>query len=494
MTRITIDPITRLEGHGRIEIFLGADGHVERAFFQVPELRGFEQFAVGRLAEDMPQITSRICGVCPMAHHMAATKTLDALYNVEPPPAARAIREFVYNTFMAEDHALHFYFLGGPDFVVGPQAPAAERNVLGVVAKVGVDVGRKVIGMRRALRDIMASVAGKAIHPVLGLPGGVAKHVTVEDQKRFQKTAADAVDFARFTLDLFKNVVLGNTAYVDLIRSDAYTHSTYYMGQVDQANRVSFYDGDVRVVSPDGGEFAKFRPGQYLDYIAEHVEPWSSVKFCYLKPIGWKGFTEGPESGVYSVAPLARLNAAEGFATPLAEEARREYFEALGGPPVHHTLANHWARVIELLHAAERMQQLAAAPELVDANVRTLPSEPPREGVGIIEAPRGTLIHHYETDERGVIRRANLIVATQNNSARMAMGVEKAARSLISGPDVPEGVLNMIEMSFRAYDPCHGCATHSLPGSMPLVVRVHDQCGDVVATLRRDADGHIVRR
>ena len=225
--RITIEPITRLEGHGRIEVFLDAQGQVERAYFQVPELRGFEKFARGRPAEDMPQITSRICGVCPTAHHIASTKALDALYQVAPPPAARMIRELVYSTFFVEDHALHFYFLGGPDFVVGPQAPAAERNVLGVIAKVGIETGQKVIAMRRKLRELMALAAGKAAHPVFGLPGGVSKPLTAEDAARFRAVAGEAVDFACFTLELFEKIVPGNSEYVDLILSDAFTHRTY---------------------------------------------------------------------------------------------------------------------------------------------------------------------------------------------------------------------------------------------------------------------------
>ncbi len=217
--RISIDPITRLEGHGKIEIFLDEKGDVRRAFMQVPELRGFERFAQGRLAEDMPQITSRICGVCPTAHHMASTKALDDLYQVEPPPAAKAIRELVYHAFMVEDHALHFYVLGGPDFVVGPTAPAAERNILGVIAKVGVETGKTVIAMRRRLRELMALAAGKAIHPVIGLPGGVAKPLKPEDRKPIQALAAEAVSFAQFTLKLFEDVVLKNPAYVKLITS-----------------------------------------------------------------------------------------------------------------------------------------------------------------------------------------------------------------------------------------------------------------------------------
>jgi F420-non-reducing hydrogenase large subunit len=490
--RITIDPITRLEGHGKIDIFLDDEGGVERAYFQIPELRGFEKFAEGRLAEDMPQITSRICGVCPTAHHMAATKALDALWGVEPPPAARRIRELVYSAFMAEDHALHFYFLGGPDFVVGPTAPAEQRNILGVIAKVGVETGKKVIAMRRRLREVITLLGGKVIHPVLGLPGGVARRVKDDEAGLIRQVADEAVEFAGFTLKLFEDVVLANRDYVDLITSDAFTHRTYSMGLVDAENRPNFYDGEIRVVAPEGDEYARFPAADYRDWVAEHVEPWSYVKFCYLKPIGWKGFVDGRDSGIYCVAPLARLNVADGMATPLAEEARRKMFGTLG-KPVHHTLANHWARVVELVYAAERLRELANDPELLDPNVRTLPTGTPAEGVGVVEAPRGTLLHHYVTDERGVIRKANLIVATQNNAARIAMSVEKAAKGLITGPDVPEGVLNEVEMAFRAYDPCHACATHSLPGGMPLLLRVRGRDGEVLSTLTRDSDGRVRR-
>jgi F420-non-reducing hydrogenase large subunit len=424
---------------------------------------------------------------------MASAKALDALYQVEPPPAAKLIRELVYSAFMVEDHALHFYFLGGPDFVVGPDAPAAERNILGVIGKVGVETGKKVIAMRKQLRDLIALAGGKVIHPVLGLPGGVAKRVTADMQKQFQAGAAEAVEFAKFTLQVFEDVVLKNSDYVSLIVSDAFTHRTYYIGLMDEKNRVNFYDGMIRVVTPTGQEWKKFAAKDYLEVVAEHVEPWSYVKFCYLKPVGWKGFTDGADSGIYCVAPLARLNASDAMATPLAQEAYEKFFATLGGKPVHHTLANHWARVIELLYAAERMKELADDPRLTDPNIRTLPSAKPVQGVGVVEAPRGTLIHHYETDERGVIRRANLIVATQNNAARIAMSVEKAAKGLIHNGQVPEGVLNKIEMAFRAYDPCNACATHSLPGSMPLLVRVFDRTGAPVSMLRRDADGSIRR-
>jgi F420-non-reducing hydrogenase large subunit len=491
--RITIDPITRLEGHGKIDIFLDDDGKVERAYFQIPELRGFEKFAQGRLVEDMPQITSRICGVCPTAHHMAATRALDDLWSVEPPEAAHKVREMIYSAFMLEDHALHFYFLGGPDFVVGPTAPKAERNILGVIGKVGVETGTKVVAMRRRLRELIAHAGGKVIHPVFGLPGGVSKSIKPDEIGKYREVAAESVEFAQFTLKLFEDVVLANPEYVDLIVSDAFTHRTYYMGLVDDENRPNFYRGRVRVVDPDGNENRKFEARDYVDHIAEHVEPWSYVKFCYLKDVGWKGFTDGKDSGIYCVAPLARLNAADGMATPLAQEAYEKMYATLGGKPVHHTLANHWARVVEMLYAAERLKELADDPGTVDPNVRTIPTEKPVLGIGVVEAPRGTLFHHYETDERGVVEKANLIVATQNNSARIAMSVEKAAKGLIDGADVDEGILNEVEMAFRAYDPCHACASHSLPGSMPLYVRVRDGRGETRATLRRDRDGSVRR-
>jgi F420-non-reducing hydrogenase large subunit len=484
--QITIDPITRLEGHGKIEIFLNNEGNVDRAYFQVPELRGFERFVQGRPAEDMPQITSRICGVCPTAHHMAAAKALDDLYRVEPPPAGRAIRELVYNTFMFEDHALHFYFLGGPDVVVGPDAPKAPRNILGVVGKVGLEIGKRVIQMRQAARQLISLAGGKVIHPVLGLPGGVAKAIKPEDQSLCIEVADQAVEFALFTLQVFRDVVLKNQQYVDLITSDAYTHRTYYMGMVDENNHVNFYDGMLRVVDPQGKQFLKFPARDYLKHVAEHVEPWSYIKFCYLKDVGWKGFEEGPQSGVYAVAPLARLNAAVGMATPRAQEAYEEFFAALGGKPVHHTLATHWARLVEMLSAAEMMRQLAGSPELVRPQVRNIPTATPEEGIGVVEAPRGTLLHHYQTDPRGLITKANLIVATQNNAARIAMSVDKAAKGVIRNGQVSDGILNLVEMAFRAYDPCHGCATHALVGQMPLVVRVYDPGGHVIQEIRRD--------
>lgn len=482
--RVTIEPITRLEGHGKIEIFLDEKGDVDRAFLQVPEFRGFEKFCEGRPAEEMPRITSRICGVCPTAHHIASIKALDDLYKTDPPPAARKIRELMHSAFMLEDHTLHFFFLGGPDFIVGPDAPAGERNILGVIKKVGRSNAARIIRLRKECREIISLIGGKAIHPVCGLPGGVSKPLRKEDRKKIIEAAKYAVDFCLFALKLFDDIVLKNKAYLNLIRGDLYYHETYYMGMVDDKNRVNFYEGKIRLIDPFGKEFARFNARDYTEHISEHVEPFTYVKFPFLKKIGWKGFVDGKDSSIYRVAPLARLNTADGMSTASAQAEYEKMYETLGGKPAHNTLAFHWARLIESLYAAERMAELADDPELTESKVRNLPKEIPVEGVGVVEAPRGTLFHHYKTDEEGLIKEVNLIVGTQNNAAAISMSIAKAAKELIKGGCVADGLLNRVEMAFRAYDPCLACATHSLPGETPLIVNIFDNDRKLVKKLR----------
>jgi len=484
--RITIDPITRLEGHGKIEIFLDDKGDVANTYFQIPELRGFERFCVGRPVEEMPLLTNRICGVCPEAHHMAAAKATDMVYHVDPPRTAKMLRELLYSAFYVTDHATHFYALAGPDFVMGPDAPVAERNILGVIHKVGLEIGGKVINARKAGHTVIEMIGGRKVHPCTSIPGGLTKGITKEQQEEILKLGQWAVEFGQFTLKLFNDIVLGNKEYVDLILGDIYTHRTYYMGMVDENNRTNFYDGKVRVVGPDGKELVKYAPQDYTQHIAEHVEPWTYLKFPYLKAVGWKGFTDGKDAGVYCATPLSRLNAADGMATPLAQEEYDKFYKTLGGKPVHQRLATHWARLIELLYAAERWVELASDPEITSDNFHTKPTEIPTEGVGIVEAPRGTLTHHYTTDERGVLTKVNLIVGTTNNYAPISMSIDKAARSLIKkGTVVTEPMLNMVEMAFRSYDPCFGCATHSLPGQMPLQVTIRNAEGEPIEVLKQ---------
>ena len=441
MKRISIDPITRLEGHGKIDIFLNDEGDVANAYLQIPELRGFEKFCLGRPAEDMPNLTARICGVCPEAHHMAATKALDALFHVDPPPTAKKLRELFYSIFYATDHTTHFYALGGPDFVVGPDAPPAERNILGVVAKVGMDVAKQVLKMRHDGHELIKMMGGRRVHPNWGLPGGVSCGLNEEKRKEIEDRGREAVEFAKFSLKIFNDVVLANSEYVKLITGDIYVHKTYNMGMVDAQNRTNFYDGKIRVTSPAGKEHAKYDCSQYREYVAERVEPWSYLKFPYLKKIGWKGFVDGEDSGVYKATPLSRCNAADGMATPLANAEYKRMYETLGGKPINHTLATHWARLVELLYAAERWVELATDPQITSKEYRVLPTQTPTDGVGCVEAPRGTLTHHYTTDERGILTKVNLIVGTTNNNAPICMSVKKAAQGLIKKGVVREGLV-----------------------------------------------------
>jgi len=482
--QITINPVTRLEGHGKINIFLNDQGDVADAYFQVTELRGFERFCIGRPAEEMPRIVPNICGVCPTPHNMASTKALDDIYGVEPTPAAKLIRKLQYNANFIEDHYIHFFFLAGPDFVVGPQADPAERNILGVISKVGIDIGKKVIEVRRRTRDIIKLVASKPPHPEGGLPGGVSRTISEEERRSIRETANMSVEFAQFVLQFFKDVVLKNKEYLDLILGDAYNLKTYYMGLVDENKKMNFYEGTLRVIDPNGKEVAFFDPHNYTEYIGEWVEPWTYIRLTHLRKLGWKGLIEGNDTSLYRVGPLARYNVVEGMATPLAEKEYEEMVRTLG-KPAHHTLAYHWARLIEALQAAEDLQRIANDPLLTSKDIRNMNFNFTGKGVGCVEACRGVLIHHYETDNRGLITKVNLIVATQHNAAPIGLSVKKAAQHFIKGGKVQEGLLNMAEMAFRAYDPCLGCATHTLPGEMPLEIKIRDSKGNTIKTVRR---------
>jgi F420-non-reducing hydrogenase large subunit len=485
MKEIVIDPITRLEGHGKITIFLDNEGEVENAYLQVPELRGFEKFCEGRRAEDLPIITTRICGVCPVAHHMAGAKALDAAFSVEPTETAKKLRELEYVAYFIYDHILHFYYLGGPDFVVGPDAPAAKRNILGVIEKAGLDVGKEVIKHRAYGQKITGMLGGRPTHPVSAcIPGGIAKALNEDERQEIEKMLKSCQEFAKFSLKLFHDIVLNNSDYVNLIKSEPYTLKTYYMGTVDKNNKVNFYDGNVRVVDPDGKEFVKFAPSEYLNHIEEHVEPWTYVKLAYLKSVGWKGLVDGRDSGIYRVGPLGRLNASDGMATPLAQKEYEQMYKTLGGKPVHNTLAFHWARLIELMYATERGLELVSDKEITSKDTRNKPGKP-GEGVGIVEAARGTLIHHYQLDEKGLAKKVNLIVATTHNAPGICMSIKSAAKGLIHQGKVNDGLLNMVEMAFRAYDPCFACATHFAIGQMPLEVAIYNHEKRLIKTVKR---------
>ncbi len=486
--KITIDPITRLEGHGKIEIFLNDAGNVENAYLQIPELRGFERFCIGRHVMELPVLTNRLCGVCPAAHHLAGTKALDAVFSAEPTPTAKKLRELFYMGQYTHSHIAHFYALAAPDFVLGPSAPAAKRNVLGVVDAVGVPIGAEVIKHRSYGQKVQEIVGGRATHPVFGLPGGVSKQISEEERVQMETMAKSCVEFGKFTVKLFKDVVLANKDYMDLVlNKDAFYLNTYYMGMVDKNNKSNFYDGDIRVVDQEGKEVLKFKPSEYLNIIAEHVEPWTYMKMPYLKKIGWKGFVTGPTSGIYRVGPLGRINVNSGYTTPLAQKEYELFRKTLGDlgvkGPAHFTLAYHWARVIELQYATERMLELASDKSITSSDIRGKYNEP-KEGVGIVEAPRGTLIHHYAADKDGLCTKINMIVATTNNYAAINTSVRQAAKALIKDGMVSPGLLNKVEMAFRCYDPCNSCGTHSLNNGPALEVVVKRKDGSVVETLR----------
>jgi F420-non-reducing hydrogenase large subunit len=479
---ITISPVTRIEGHAKVEIILDDRGNVREAYLQIAELRGFEKFCEGRLVEELPGIMPRICGVCPGAHHMASAKAVDAVFDAEPTETAKKLRELFLCAHIYHSHTAHLYLLAGPDFLA-PSEPA-ERNIIGVVKRLGVEFGREIILNRKYAQRVQEMMGGKATHPVFGLPGGVSRPLSDEDRKAIEGMFRSMLSFAERSLSLWEESILKRDI-VDLLKGDPYHLETHYMGMVDKDNRVNFYDGEIRVVDPGGRETARYRPEDYLDFIGEHVEPWSYLKFPFLKRIGWRGITDGGESGVYRVNSLARLNVSEGMATPLAQDAYERMYEFFGCKPIHATMAFHWARLIEALYAAERGLELLADPEITGGDIRSEVKRPVGEGVGVVEAPRGTLYHHYMTDGEGIVQRVNLIVATAQNNAAMCLSVKRAASSLIRNWEVGGEILNMIEMGVRAYDPCLGCATHSYIGQMPLKVNIRRANGEIYRSFTR---------
>jgi len=484
LKKIEINPITRLEGHGKIAIFLDDKGNVAETFFQVVELRGFERFLVGLPIEEVPRTVSTICGVCRAVHHTAATKAADGIYGVEPTETAKKIRELFLNAHYVEDHAVILYALGLPDFVVGPEADPAERNIVGLVKKVGVDIAKEVLRKRSYAVKILEMLGGKPIHPVAGLPGGWSKRITEDERKEIEKYAKELVELGKTTLQIFEDVILKNEKNMELITSDTYRVVVNYMGTIDENGKVNYYDGIQKIIDTKGKEIGRFKGKEYLNYIAERVLPWSYLKMPYLKQLGWKGIVDGDGTSLYSVGPLARLNVADGMNTPLAQEAYEKMFDVLKERPIHYIMAYHWARAIELLNAAERVLELAQDPEITSPDVRAELKEVTGEGVGIIEAPRGTLIHHYKTDENGIVTEANLIVATTHNNGPITLAIRKAAKRFIKNGKVDEKILNYIEMAFRPYDLCLACATHMLPGRLPIEIRVYDSDGNLYKTLR----------
>jgi len=445
---INIQPVTRIEGHASIAIELDDNGNVKDTKLHLMSLRGFEKFIEGRPAEEVPRIVNRICGICPWMHHLASVKAVDACFGVTPTPTGHKLRELCQVMAYINDKILHFFFLAAPDFVIGPDSDYSVRNVIGIV-KAAPELAQQVVKMRQLGQMMIERFAGKAIHPIAGVTGGFAKPMTEPERVGLLRDTQTLLDFAIFALDFAKNNVFSK--YLDVITKLG-TINTGFLGTVDDNGALRIYDGKLRLMKPDG-EFVEFPYAEYTNYLAEHVEPWSYAKMPYAK--SWQeGFSMDLEQpkGIYRSNTLARINVCDHIATPKAQAALEEFREKFGRP-AQYTLLYHWARLIELVYACERSIELLQDKDITGKNIRAKVEPKAGRGVGCVEAPRGTLIHDYTTDDNGCILKANLIVGTTHNIAPMNMSVKQAATMLIKDGVYDQGLLNKVEMAVRAYDP-----------------------------------------
>ncbi|KAF5083969.1 NAD-reducing hydrogenase HoxS subunit beta [anaerobic digester metagenome] len=476
MKQIEISPVTRIEGHAKITVQLDDSGNVSDAHFHVMEIRGFEKFLEGAAVEEAPRITPRICGVCQTAHHIASAKATDAVFGLKPPETAEKLRELMLLGQYVHSHSLHFYFLGAPDLVMGPDSDPAERNVLGII-KNNPDLAKMAIKTRAVGQHITSIVGGKPVHPVTAVPGGQSKGLDAEGRDKLLNDAKECVGLVEAGVEVAKPLF---EEYADAIETLGPVET--YFGGLTSGGKLGFYDGQMKVIDKEGSMVHEFESNDYLDYIEEKVQPWSYMKFPFLKQVGFP-------DGSYRVGPLARLNIVDGVPTEKAGALYGEYKDKFG--MAQNPLLYHYARLIELMYSAERAVELLEDDAIVGEDIRqgvdslmtraeAKESNETLRGVGIIEAPRGSLIHDYETDGAGIIQRANLIVATGQNNLSMDIGVRETAKALIHGEEVSEGLKNRLEMIIRAYDPCLSCATHMINGESPLLVDIHDADGILV--------------
>ncbi|PTM10952.1 MAG: Ni/Fe hydrogenase subunit alpha [Bacteroidetes bacterium] len=480
--KITIDPVTRVEGHGRVTIHLDAHGKVEDTFFHIVEFRGFERFIQGHPYWEAPVLVQRLCGICPVSHHLAAAKAIDQLVGIDPAalsPAASKLRRLLHYGQIFQSHALHFFYLASPDLLFGMDAPAAKRNVLAVAIE-NKDLARKGILMRKFGQEIIHAIAGKRIHGVAAVPGGMYKTFTPEERAYF----LDGKDIPNIQtmITWTQEVLTLLRGYHEKDRNLFDTFARFpsgHLGMVDDRGNLELYHGRLRAIDSTGNITLPDVPtDDYQQYFSEAVERWSYMKFPYLKAVG-------RERGWNRVGPLARLNVCTAIPTPLAEQERQAFFAFSGQPVNNSTLYSHWARLIEMLHCAEMIQDLLHDEEMMSTDL-VREGTPRLEGIGIIEAPRGTLTHHYQVDERGMITRCNLIVSTTHNNEAMNRAVRWVADQVISEQGtLTDGMLNQVEVAIRAYDPCLSCATQAL-GQMPLRVELWNHQGKVIDERRKN--------
>jgi F420-non-reducing hydrogenase large subunit len=477
MKTITIAPVTRLEGHAKITINLDDSGNVADTFVNVVELRGFEKFCIGRPVEELPRIVTSICGVCPWSHHLASAKANDAIFGVTPPPAGTKLRQLCNAVAYTEEHILHFFILAGPDFVMGPDSDYSVRNVIGI-AQANPEIGRKVIRNRHLGAQMLNILSGKSIHPVTAVPGGFSKPLTEDERQKLIPMADEVLEFAKFAMAFAKESIFPK--YLDAIKTVGIIE-TGFLGTVSDDGTLDMYDGKARLMKPDGS-YEEFEYSDYTDHIGEHIEPWTYLKFPYAKKWGEFSMDLDSPSAIYRTNSLARMNVCDRISTPLAQKELEEFREAFGRP-AQPTLLYNYARLIELLYSAEKAVELLKDPEITSKDIRVPVTPRAARGVGCVEAPRGTLIHDYETDDNGLITNVNLIVGTTHNNAPINMSVKQTAKALIKDGKYDQGILNTVEMAIRAYDPCMSCATHKLDGSLPDKLEIRDARGKVIDTI-----------
>lgn len=471
--KLTIEPVTRIEGHAKVTIHLNESGKVDRAYLHVNEFRGFEKFCEGRMVFEMPQITPRICGICPVSHHLAAAKAADVVMGCPPPRPASLLRELMHMGQIIQSHAMHFFELAGPDLLLGFDADPATRNVVGLI-QANPDLALRAVALRKFGQEIIHTLGGRRIHPVFAVPGGVNKALKASERDAILSNIDEAIATLQTGLKIMRDWAEKNQEDIQKFA----VFSTGYLGMVTPENGLELYDGNLRLIDSAGKDLERFDGQDYLDYIAEHVESWSYLKFPYYKKLGW------PE-GVYRVGPLGRLNASDKIDTPLANDELKVFKALNSGKPVENTLYYHYARLIEALFATEKVRVLLDDPDIMSTQILNSRQEFRGEGVGVLEAPRGTLFHHYWANPDGQLTRINLIVATGHNNWAMSQAVDSVAKTYITSPEIHEGLLNRVEAAVRAYDPCLSCSTHAV-GQMPMTVDLLDAQGNVIQTRSRD--------
>ena len=476
LRRVAIEPVTRVEGHGKVTLLLDEDNHVRQARLHIVEFRGFEKFIQGRPYWEVPVVVQRLCGICPVSHHLAAAKAVDVLVGARQlTPTAEKLRRLLHVGQLLQSHALHFFYLASPDLLFGFDSPVEKRNIIGVIAA-QPELALRGVKLRKFGQEVIRHIAGKRVHGVAAIPGGMNKALTVAERDELRRDASEMVAWSR------EAVTLGRRLFETSPHSAQFgVFPSNYLSLVGADGEIDFYDGGMRARDADGATiFDHVEYAHYNRYIHEEVKSWTYMKFPYIMSLG-----EG--DGWYRVGPLARINNCDSICTPLAEAERREFRAAAGGGMQHATLAYHWARLIEMLHAAERIEHLLDDPDITGTDLVTR-GERAFEGIGVVEAPRGTLFHHYKVDENDLVTKANLIVATTHNNQAMNEAVRSVAARYLDGHELTEGLLNHIEVAIRAYDPCLSCATHAL-GKMPLQVELVDAGGRVVDRVVKGADG-----